>query len=83
MKIRYGLVLVMAIALGVGGCASGGGGDLPFGDRIQESFGRHDVSGIRAHSDSAAVEANRVLGMHVPWPEQSLGHSERWQAEPS
>ena len=26
MKIRYGLVLVMAIAFGAGGCASGGGG---------------------------------------------------------
>ena len=28
MKIRYGLVFVMAIGLGLVGCASGGGGDV-------------------------------------------------------
>jgi hypothetical protein len=30
---------------------------LPFRERIQASFGRHDVSGIEAHTDVAAREA--------------------------
>lgn len=42
--------------------ASGPSGSLPFADRIQRSFGRHDVSAIRSHQDSAATEANAAMG---------------------
>ncbi len=41
---------------------SGPGGPLPFRDRIQSLFGVHDVSGVRAHTDSAATAANSSLG---------------------
>jgi hypothetical protein len=41
---------------------SGSSGPLPFADRIQRSFGRHDVSAIRSHQDSAATEANAAMG---------------------
>jgi hypothetical protein len=42
--------------------ASGPGGRLPHFDTIQQLFGRHDVSGIRAHTDQAAVAANAQMG---------------------
>jgi hypothetical protein len=42
--------------------ASGAGGALPYLDLIQRSFGRHDVSGIRAHSDQAATRASQAMG---------------------
>lgn len=38
------------------------GGALPFADRIQASFGRHDISGISASTDGAASQANSALG---------------------
>lgn len=41
---------------------SGGGGAMPFADRIQESFGSFDVSGIRAHTGGAAQKANEKMG---------------------
>lgn len=41
---------------------SGGGGAMPFADRIQESFGSFDVSGIRAHTGGAAQKANEQMG---------------------
>ncbi len=41
---------------------SGAGGDLPYLDAIQQSFGRHDVSGVRAHSGPAAAEASAAMG---------------------
>jgi hypothetical protein len=41
---------------------AGGGGAMPFGDAIQRSFGHHDVSGVRAHTDSAAKSANESMG---------------------
>jgi len=41
---------------------SGGGGALPFADRIQDSFGAFDVSGIRAHTGGAAQQANETMG---------------------
>lgn len=41
---------------------SGGGGGLPFADRIQDSFGAFDVSGIRAHTGGAAQQANETMG---------------------
>jgi Domain of unknown function (DUF4157) len=45
-------------ARGVGG----GGGALPHVDRIQQSFGHHDVSGVRAHVGGAAAEASAAIG---------------------
>lgn len=45
--------------------ASGGGGPLPYGDAIQRSFGRHDISGITAHSGDAAQQATESLGAHA------------------
>jgi hypothetical protein len=39
-----------------------GGGPLPFLDRIQASFGEHDVSGVRAHVGGAAAGAAAAMG---------------------
>ena len=35
---------------------------LPFLDVIQSSFGRHDISGVAAHTDTAAQQASADLG---------------------
>ncbi|TMQ08158.1 MAG: DUF4157 domain-containing protein [Deltaproteobacteria bacterium] len=43
---------------------SGSGQALPFRDRIQASFGRHDVSGVQAHMGGSAHEASTALGAH-------------------
>jgi len=43
---------------------SGAAQRLPHADRIAASFGRHDVSNIRAHVDGAASSAARKLGAH-------------------
>ena len=40
---------------------SGSGGGLPHLDSIQSSFGHHDVTGVTAHTDSAAKSANLDL----------------------
>lgn len=40
----------------------GPGERLPFHDRLQRSFGRHDLGGVRAHTSSRAVAAARQLG---------------------
>src|SRR5688500_16579304 len=40
----------------------GTGGALPHLDRIQASFGKHDVSGVRAHSGPMAARASAELG---------------------
>ncbi|HVV87590.1 MAG TPA: DUF4157 domain-containing protein, partial [Kofleriaceae bacterium] len=40
----------------------GAGAALPHLDAIQRSFGRHDVSGIRAHTDDAAARGARAMG---------------------
>lgn len=45
-------------ARGVGGA----GAPLPHLDRIQSSFGRHDVTGARAHFGPEAADANRRMG---------------------
>jgi Domain of unknown function (DUF4157) len=45
-----------------GAGVAGSGGPLPFGDRIQSSFGSHDVSGISAHVGGPAAEAAHGLG---------------------
>lgn len=41
---------------------AGGGGALPFGDQIQQAFGDHDISGVRAHVGGAASEASEAIG---------------------
>ncbi len=41
---------------------AGSGGPLPHGDRIQESFGRHDVSGVKAHTGPDATAAAKDMG---------------------
>lgn len=41
---------------------SGAGGHLPYRDRIQESFGAHDVSSIRAHTGDRARRARVEMG---------------------
>jgi hypothetical protein len=41
---------------------SGGGGSLPFAERIQHSFGRHSVADVVAHTGGAAREANESMG---------------------
>jgi hypothetical protein len=40
----------------------GAGGALPHLERIQRSFGRHDVGGIRAYTGAAATEAAFAMG---------------------
>jgi len=40
----------------------GAGGSLPHLERIQASFGPHDVSGVTAHQGPSATEAARALG---------------------
>ncbi|HEY0478457.1 MAG TPA: DUF4157 domain-containing protein [Kofleriaceae bacterium] len=41
---------------------SGAAGPLPHLGEIQRSFGRHDVSGVQAHTDGAAATASRAMG---------------------
>jgi len=40
----------------------GSGGSLPHLDAIQASFGSHDVSGVQAHTGSAAQAASKAIG---------------------
>ncbi|HWO19141.1 MAG TPA: DUF4157 domain-containing protein [Kofleriaceae bacterium] len=40
----------------------GSGGSLPHLDRIQQAFGRHDVSGVSAHVGGAAAAASESMG---------------------
>jgi len=41
---------------------AGSGGPLPFGSQIQESFGKHDVSDVKAHTGPAASAAAKDMG---------------------
>jgi hypothetical protein len=41
---------------------SGSAGALPHADRIQKSFGDHDISHIKAHTDGAAAEGSAAMG---------------------
>jgi hypothetical protein len=41
---------------------SGAGGTLPHFGIIQQAFGSHDISGVRAHTGSAAREAAQSMG---------------------
>ena len=47
-----------AAAVGVAGPVT----TLPFAERIQSAFGRHDVSGVQAHVGGAASEAAEAIG---------------------
>ena len=40
----------------------GSGGAVPFADQIQQSFGSHDISGVKAHTGSRASKANEKIG---------------------
>ena len=41
---------------------SGSSSPLPHADEIQRSFGRHDVAGIKAHTDGAAAAGAAAMG---------------------
>jgi Domain of unknown function (DUF4157) len=41
---------------------AGSGGSLPHQDAIASSFGKYDVSGISAHTDGPAQQANQSMG---------------------
>lgn len=41
---------------------TGSSGSLPFLDQIQRSFGAHDVSNVKAHTDAAAAAGARAMG---------------------
>jgi hypothetical protein len=43
----------------------GAGHKLPYYDRIQASFGDHDLSNVQAYTDSAAAKANANMGAHA------------------
>src|SRR6185295_9888917 len=57
-SLRSSVQVHHAAAEGVRGSAQ----PLPFLAAIQQSFGSHDVTGVRAHLGSQAREANRKLG---------------------
>src|SRR5439155_19376118 len=40
----------------------GSAGPLPYLDKIQQSFGRHDVTHAQAHQDEAAAVASKAIG---------------------
>lgn len=44
---------------------SGSAGQLPHLDQIQQAFGSHDISGIKAHTDGPAAEANQAMGANA------------------
>ncbi|MCG8420274.1 MAG: DUF4157 domain-containing protein [Proteobacteria bacterium] len=39
-----------------------GGGQLPHLAQIQRSFGQHDITGVRAHTDSRGNAAAKAMG---------------------
>src|SRR5690606_5149885 len=41
---------------------SGSGTSLPYLDRIQEAFGAHDISRVKAHVGGRAAEASKTIG---------------------
>ncbi|MBL9014734.1 MAG: DUF4157 domain-containing protein [Myxococcales bacterium] len=57
---------------------SGGGAALPHLDTIQRSFGKHDVTGVRAHVGGAATEASNALGANG----YASGNSVAFAADP-
>ncbi len=67
---------------------SGAGGTLPHAERIQASFGRHDVSHIVAHSDAAAAASAArsigasafTIGRHVAFADEPSVHTAAHEA---
>jgi hypothetical protein len=51
---------------------------LPHADRIQASFGRHDVSGVNAHVGGGAAAAAQDLGAHA----YAMGNDVAFQRDP-
>jgi hypothetical protein len=64
-------------AIAARGTASGGG-PLPHLAAIQDSFGHHDVRGVRAHVGGAAADASAALGARG----YATGHDVAFAAEP-
>lgn len=60
-----GLMSAMGLAAAAEEGVAGAAAPLPHLDAIQRSFGRHDVSGIRAQIGGAAAAASRRLGAHA------------------
>ncbi len=44
---------------------AGGGQALPHHERLQASFGRHDLGGVRGHVGGAAADAAAAIGAHA------------------
>lgn len=69
--------------LGIGNIASAGvageGGRLPHVDAIQASFGKHDISGIRAHVGGEATTAAVAIGAEA----YATGNNVAFASEPS
>jgi hypothetical protein len=61
MEKAFGPEFPGALAFAARGIASGGSA-LPHGEAIQRSFGRHDVSGIKAHVGGTAAAASGAIG---------------------
>ncbi len=61
-RVATGSVASGGAALAAARGVAGAGHELPFLQPIQRSFGRHDVSEISAHTDSAAAAGARALG---------------------
>lgn len=57
----------------------GGGGQLPHFERIQQLFGRHDVSGVKAHVGGPAAAATQALGAEA----YATGNSVAFRDQPS
>lgn len=58
---------------------SGAGQSLPHGDAIQNSFGDHDVSSVRAHVGGAAAKANTAMGAEA----FATGNQVAFKSEPT
>ncbi len=58
---------------------AGAGGALPHGDAIQQSFGKHDVSGVKAHTDDKAAAAAGAMGAEA----YATGNDVAFAGEPS
>ena len=80
MKIRYGLVLALAILFGVAGCASGGGGGgggVSAGPAAMGGGGQ-DLTGINPRNTEFTRAAERALddGDDADDPAEAQGHYE-------
>jgi Domain of unknown function (DUF4157) len=67
-----------AVEIGEAG-VRGAGSALPHGEAIQRSFGRHDVSGIQAHTGGDAAAAAGALGAEA----YATGHHVAFAGTPS